>query len=90
MSPANYHRELRSSVEVNPENPIFQRQVDPEPKDASMEQAANVQTGVAPSPTTQSPMLNEETQGAKPVPPARPSVAAAVRDATEQLRKRSV
>lgn len=43
-------------------NPIFTRQDDPVPTQPSMEQAAGVQTGKAPSPTTQTPLLNEEAQ----------------------------
>lgn len=43
-------------------NPIFTRQDDPVPTQPSMEQAIGVQTGKAPSPTTQTPLLNEEAQ----------------------------
>lgn len=67
MSPANPNMERHSTNHVNPDNPIFQREPVVMPRNVSIGQAAAVQTGIAPEPTTQSPLLNE---GVEPSPAA--------------------
>jgi len=62
MSPANPNMQRHSTNLVNPDNPIFQREPDKKPTAASFGQAAAVQTGTAPLPTTQTPLLNEEVE----------------------------
>ena len=53
---------IPSPENLNPENPIYTREFNPKPTQVSIEQAAAVQSGQAPEPTTQSPLINEPAQ----------------------------
>ncbi len=63
MSPANPNMQRHSAVHLaNPENPIFQREALTPAPAVSPGQAIAVQTGTAPLPTVQTPLLNESVE----------------------------